>query len=90
MLEALVMVCAGGLIGWAASLVMNRDASMGVLANVLVGCAGAALGRFVIAIVPSLPPLGKDPFSPLSLLVSLGGAVTLLAIANLIQRGRLR
>jgi uncharacterized membrane protein YeaQ/YmgE (transglycosylase-associated protein family) len=34
----------GGVVGWLASIVMKTNAQMGMIANVLVGIAGSALG----------------------------------------------
>jgi uncharacterized membrane protein YeaQ/YmgE (transglycosylase-associated protein family) len=65
----------GGLIGWLASKVMKTDAQMGVLANVVVGVVGSALGFWVAGL------LGLAAYGALGrLLVSIGGAVLLIAI----------
>lgn len=90
MVDLLLAAVTGGIIGWLASLVMNRDASMGILANVAVGCLGSALGRFGLGLVPGGLRLDGDPFDWRSLLAALVGAVLLLALANIVQRGRLR
>ncbi|MGJ8537197.1 MAG: GlsB/YeaQ/YmgE family stress response membrane protein, partial [Parasphingopyxis sp.] len=42
----IIALAVGGVIGWLASLVMNRDASMGIFWNIVVGCVGSILGRF--------------------------------------------
>ena len=34
----------GGIIGWLASIVMKTNAQMGLIANILVGIVGSALG----------------------------------------------
>jgi uncharacterized membrane protein YeaQ/YmgE (transglycosylase-associated protein family) len=34
----------GGVVGWLASIVMKTNAQMGMIANVLVGVAGSAIG----------------------------------------------
>ena len=44
----IVALIVGGVAGWLASKLMNRDASMGVLANIIVGGVGAVVGNFVI------------------------------------------
>ena len=36
----IIALIVGGVAGWLASLVMNRDASMGIFWNVVVGCVG--------------------------------------------------
>ena len=90
MFDLLLAAISGGIIGWLASMVMNRDAAMGVVANVVVGCLGSALGRAALGLVPGGVRLDGDPFDWRVLLAGLAGAVLLLAAANLIQRGRLR
>lgn len=84
---ALIM---GGIMGWLASKVMNRDAQMGVFWNVVVGCIGSILGRFLLGGLIGGGSLRADAFDPLTLLTSFIGAVILLAIVNLVQRGRAR
>lgn len=84
---ALIM---GGIMGWLASMVMNRDASMGMIWNVIVGCVGSILGRLLLGGLIGGTKLHQNPFDWRNLLVSFLGAVILLAIINLIQRGRVR
>jgi uncharacterized membrane protein YeaQ/YmgE (transglycosylase-associated protein family) len=43
----IIQLIVGGVIGWLASLVMKTDAQMGVVANVIVGIIGAALGGWL-------------------------------------------
>ena len=83
-------IIVGGLLGWIASKVMNTDAQQGIFLNVIVGIVGAFLGGLGIA--PLLGPgtINDGDFSLGSLGVSFLGAVVLLAIANLVFRGRAR
>lgn len=90
MLDVLLALVMGGVVGWLASLVMNRDASMGILANVVVGCLGSVIGRFLIGALIGGGRLQADPFDWRTLVTALFGAVLLLAVANLVQRRRLR
>ncbi len=92
MISFLIALVVGGIIGWLASLVMNRDASMGVFWNIIVGCVGSILGRFLYGLI-----LGGDSvrlrdsaFNVETLAVAFAGAVVLLGIVNLVQRGRVR
>jgi uncharacterized membrane protein YeaQ/YmgE (transglycosylase-associated protein family) len=80
----------GGLLGWIASKVMNTDAQQGILLNVIVGIVGAFLGGLVIAPLLGTGTINDGDFSLGSLGVSFLGAVVLLAIANLVFRGRAR
>lgn len=84
----IVAIIVGGIAGWLASKVMGRDASMGIIANVVAGCVGSVVGNFIanrFGIVGSV-----KEFSLTGLLVAFFGAVVVLAILNLIQRGRVR
>ena len=88
MLGWIIAIIVGGIAGWLASLVMNRDASMGIFWYVVVGCIGSIIGNLIanqFGIVGSV-----KEFSLTGLLVALLGAIVLLGIANLVQRGRVR
>ena len=80
----------GGVVGWLASLVMKRDASQGIILNVVVGIIGAMLGGWLLSPLIGAPSINSGEISASSLLVSFLGAVILLAIVNLITRSRVR
>lgn len=85
----IVALIVGGIAGWLASLVMNRDASMGILLNIVVGCIGSVVGNWIAG--PLLGVSGSvQEFSITGLVIAVIGAVVLLGIANLVQRGRVR
>lgn len=91
MINFLLALVMGGIIGWLASKVMNRDASMGIIANVIVGCVGSMIGGSLFAFLTGGTQNMRDaPFNPMTLLVAFGGAVVLLGIVNLLRRGRIR
>lgn len=90
MINLIVWLIVGGLIGWVASMIMRTDAQQGVFLNVVVGIIGAALGGWFISPLVGLPTINQDAFSIGALLVSLVGAVILLAIVNLVRRGTAR
>jgi len=77
----------GGLAGWVASIIMRKDASMGVFANIIVGVIGAAIGGFLTNYWGGWEITG---FNMKSFLVALLGSVILLAIINLIRHGKVR
>lgn len=84
----IIALIVGGIAGWLASMVMNRDASMGIFWNIVVGCVGSVIGNLVanrFGIAGSV-----QEFSLTGLVVAFVGAVILLGIVNLIQRGRVR
>lgn len=90
MINLIVWLVVGGIIGWVASLMMKTDGQQGIFLNVIVGIVGAALAGFVISPLVGIPTINQDAFSFGALLVSLVGAVILLAIVNLVRRGRTR
>jgi uncharacterized membrane protein YeaQ/YmgE (transglycosylase-associated protein family) len=81
----------GALVGWLASLVMRTDAQQGALLNIIVGIVGAFLGGFIFsALGIGGSNINDGNFNLSSLLVSLVGAIVLLAIVNLFRRGAVR
>lgn len=83
----IIWIVIGGLIGWAASLVMKTDAQQGVVLNVVVGIVGALVGGWLLAPLFGTGTINQNDFSLASLVVSLLGAIILLAIVNLLRRG---
>ena len=47
MMDILITIVVGGVIGWLASLVMKTDAQMGKIANIIVGIIGSNLGYWL-------------------------------------------
>jgi uncharacterized membrane protein YeaQ/YmgE (transglycosylase-associated protein family) len=86
----IIWIVIGGIIGWLASLVMKTDAQQGLLMNVIVGIIGALLGGWLLSPLFGAGTINANDFSVMSLVVSFLGAVILLAIVNLIFRGRVR
>jgi len=86
MIGIIIWLVIGGVVGWLASLVMGRDAQQGILLNIVVGIVGAFIGGLIF----SGGTINSAPLNVTSFLVSLVGAVILLAIVNLVRRGSLR
>ena len=82
----IIWLIIGGLIGWVASLIMKTDAQQGIFLNVIVGIVGAMLGGWVLSPLFGVATINQNSFSLPALLVSLGGAVILLAIVNFFRR----
>jgi uncharacterized membrane protein YeaQ/YmgE (transglycosylase-associated protein family) len=85
----LIWLIVGGVVGWLASLIMRTDAQQGILLNVIVGIIGAFIGGWVISPMVGVGTINEG-ISIGAILVSLVGAVILLAIVNLFRRGRMR
>lgn len=76
----------GGIIGWLASVIMRTDGQQGILLNIVVGIIGSFIGGLIFA----RGDISSAPLTLATFLVSLAGAVVLLAIVNLVRRGSLR
>lgn len=89
-MNIIIWLIVGGLIGWVASIIMRTNAQQGAILNVIVGIVGATLAGWLIAPMVGGGTINQGDFSLVSLVVSLLGAVALLAIVNLFRRGRAR
>lgn len=87
MINFILWLVIGGLIGWVASMIMRTDGQQGIFLNVVVGIIGAALGGWLISPLVGVGTINQGSFSFGALVVSLIGAVILLAIVNLLRRG---
>ncbi|MCX8474223.1 MAG: GlsB/YeaQ/YmgE family stress response membrane protein [Sphingomonas sp.] len=81
----LVWLVIGGVVGWLASIVMRTDAQQGIFLNVIVGIVGAFIGGLLFG-----GSINNASITPMTFLVSLVGAIILLAIVNLVRRGAIR
>lgn len=82
----IIWLIVGGICGWLASIVMRTDGQQGIFLNIIVGIVGAALAGFLLGGAASL----NNGLTIQSFLYSLLGAIVLLAIVNLVRRGRVR
>ena len=87
----IIALVVGGIIGWIASKVMNTDAQQGIFLNIVVGCVGSILGKWVAGRFFGMDHAGlRDGIDIPSLAVGLLGAIVLLGIVNLVRRGSVR
>lgn len=86
----LIYLIIGGLIGWIASIIMRTDAQQGIILNVVVGIVGALIAGILVAPHLGTGTINSGDFTVSGLLVSLVGAIILLAIVNLFRRGAVR
>ena len=86
----IIWLIVGGIIGWLASLIMKTDAQQGILLNVIVGIVGALIAGFVLTPLLGRGTINSGDFSLMGLVLSLVGAIILLAIVNLMRRGAVR
>jgi uncharacterized membrane protein YeaQ/YmgE (transglycosylase-associated protein family) len=69
---------------------MKTDAEQGMILNVVVGIVGAFLGGWLLSPLFGTGTINANDFTLSSLLMSFLGAVILLAIVNLVRRGKTR
>ena len=84
-MNLIIYLIAGSIVGYVASRIMHTNSQQGPLLDILVGIVGAFLAGYFIS-----PLLGvgtiNDAISLPTLLVSLLGAVVLLAIYKAVAR----
>jgi uncharacterized membrane protein YeaQ/YmgE (transglycosylase-associated protein family) len=85
----IIAIIVGGVAGWLASMVMARDASMGILWNIIVGIIGAVVGNWLASALFGIEGTIQS-FNLTGFIIAIVGAIVLLAIVNLVQRGRVR
>lgn len=85
----IIAIIVGGVAGWLASIVMRRDASMGIFWNIIVGIIGALIGNVLAGALFNVEGTIQT-FNLTGFIIAIIGAVVLLAIVNLVQRGRVR
>ena len=81
----IVWIVAGALMGWGASIIMRTDNGQGLISDILVGMVGAFLGGYFLSSLFNVGTLNDGDFSLPALLVSLGGAVLVLLFTKLFR-----
>jgi len=90
MINFIVWLIVGGVIGWLASIVMHTNAQQGTLLNIVVGIVGAFVAGLVLTPLLGIGTINQNNFSLPALLVSLMGAIILLAVVSLFRRSSRR
>lgn len=90
MINFIIWIILGGILGWLASIIMRTDNQQGILLNIIVGIVGAFLAGLILSPLFGVPTINQNNFSIASLLISLLGAIILLGIVNLFRRGAVR
>jgi uncharacterized membrane protein YeaQ/YmgE (transglycosylase-associated protein family) len=85
-MNILVLLIIGGLIGWAASVLMGTDGRQGIILNVVVGIVGAALGGWLFGGAFGAATINQGNLSISGLMVSLVGAVILIMVLRFFRR----
>jgi uncharacterized membrane protein YeaQ/YmgE (transglycosylase-associated protein family) len=91
MINFVVWLIAGAIIGWLASRIMGTSGQQGLLLDIVVGVVGAFVAGWFLTPFFGVSTINQSNFSLPALLVSLLGAVILLAVVKLFtRRGGLR
>jgi len=83
MTNFIVCLIVGGIIGWVASSLMHTRE--GLLMNIVVGIVGAFLAGLVLTPLLGIGTINQNNFSLSALIVSLLGAIVLLAVVSLLR-----
>jgi uncharacterized membrane protein YeaQ/YmgE (transglycosylase-associated protein family) len=88
-MNILVWLIMGGIVGWIASIIMGTNGQQGIVLNVVVGIVGAVIGGWLIGPILGAGSINQS-ITLMSFIVSLIGAIILLAIISLFRRGTIR
>jgi uncharacterized membrane protein YeaQ/YmgE (transglycosylase-associated protein family) len=87
MIGFLIWILVGAIIGWIATEIMHDRSNL--LINIIVGIVGAFVAGYLLTPFFHISTINQGAYSIPALLVSLGGAIILLFVVNLIRgRGR--
>ena len=84
MVNFIVWLIVGAVIGYVATSLMGRRE--GLLLNIIVGIVGAFVAGLVLTPYFGIATINQNDFSLPALMVSLLGAIILLAVVNLLTR----
>jgi len=90
MVNFIVWLIAGAIIGWLASRIMGTNGQQGLVLDIVVGVVGAFVAGWFLTPLFGISTINESNFSLPALLVSLVGAIILLAVVRLFRRGGLR
>jgi uncharacterized membrane protein YeaQ/YmgE (transglycosylase-associated protein family) len=87
MINFIVFLITGGILGGLASIIIRKNWQQGVLMNVAVGISGAFLAGIALTPLFGISTLNQSDFSGPAFLAAVLGAIVLLAIVNFVRRG---
>ncbi len=90
MLISILSLIVGGLIGSMTSLLLGTDTRQGTLLNIIVGMVGVFAAGLVLTPIFGMSTINKGNFSFSGFMISLLGAIILLAVVNLFRRRAVR
>ena len=84
----IIWLIVGGIVGWLASIVMRTNGQQGLLLNIVVGIVGAFVAGMFLTPLLGIATINQNNFSLPGVLVSVVGAIILLAVINLFSGKR--
>lgn len=81
--DAILWIVFGALVGWISSIIMRTDEEQGALANVVVGVLGAIIGGWIGSLL-GFATTGS--FTLGGLILAVVGAVVLIALIRMFRR----
>jgi uncharacterized membrane protein YeaQ/YmgE (transglycosylase-associated protein family) len=90
MINFIIWIIAGAILGWLASRIMGTNGQQGLLLDIVVGIVGAFVAGWFLTPFFGISTINQNNFSLPALLVSLVGAIILLAVIRLFRRGLAR
>jgi len=88
-MNLIIYLIVGAIVGYVASRIMHTNSQQGLLMDIVVGIAGAFLAGFLISPLLGIGTI-NDAITLPTVLVSLLGAIVLLAIYKMITGRRVR
>lgn len=85
-MNIVLWLIAGAFIGWLASRIMGTNSQQGLFLDIVVGIVGAVLAGWFLSPLFGIGTINQNNFSLPALMVSLLGAIILLAIVKLFRR----
>jgi uncharacterized membrane protein YeaQ/YmgE (transglycosylase-associated protein family) len=88
-MNIIIYLIAGAIVGYIASRIMRTNSQQGLILDIVVGVIGAFIGGWFLAPIFKVGTI-NDAITLPTMLVTLGGAIILLFVVNLLRRGRAR
>jgi uncharacterized membrane protein YeaQ/YmgE (transglycosylase-associated protein family) len=86
MINFLVWLILGAIVGWLASVIMHTDGEQGTFIDIVVGVVGSFLAGFFLTPLFGISTINEGNFSVPGFIVSLLGSMLLLAIVKFFRR----
>lgn len=76
-MSLIITILIAALVGWIASKIMNTDAQMGWIANVIVGIVGGLIGNFLFGFIAPASPTDNGLSIPGIIVGVLGACIAI-------------